>query len=156
MLNTTPLHPKFLISGQTVALRNQFFPLIGLLLIASAFCVRWNIGTLETFGSAGFLIAYWAMLALIIVTVAAFGMWMGLREKSPNAAFFKTILFAVILPLFLSCFWVIVPVLYIVLFLVAVTRLSGRDLQRLVSGEQRAVEMTPVAPIVPAPPVIKP
>lgn len=154
MINTTPLNPKCLVTGQFVALRNQFIPLLGVLLISSLFCVSYQRDILATVGSLGILAVYWGMVLLIAATTGAFGMWMGLREKSPNAAFFKTMIFIFLLPLFLFCFWFAIPVYYIILFLVSLTQLTGQDLQRLVRGEKRVVELTPVPSPV-APPIIK-
>jgi ABC-type transport system involved in cytochrome c biogenesis permease component len=154
MLSTTPLNPKCLITGQVTSLQKQFLPLAGLLFIASGFCVEWRVRSPETVATVTGILIFWGIATALAVEVAAFGIWMGLREKSPNAAFFKTILFSVA-PLILFCLWPVLIVYYVGLFAVTMTQLTGTSLQRLISGEKRAVEMTPVAPIIPAPPIIR-
>jgi hypothetical protein len=155
MLGTTPLNPRCLITGQIASLRNQFLPLLGLLLIASVFCITYEGLRLTTIGFFAMLGIYWGVVLLVMVTVAAVGMWLGLREKSPNIAFFKTIVLTLLLPLPLLCFAVAVPIYHIILLLIACAQLTGRDLERLVRGEKRPIEYTPVEPIVAAPPIIR-
>jgi ABC-type multidrug transport system permease subunit len=155
MLGTTPLNPGCLITGQIASLRNQFIPLLGLLLIASVFCAMQEGLQLTTIGLFGILGLYWGIILLIMVTVVAVGMWMGLRAKSPNIAFFKTIVFTLLVPLPILCFPFAVPIYHIVLLLIAGAQLTGRDLERLVRGEKRPIEYTPVEPVVAAPPIIR-
>ena len=154
MLSTTPLDPKCLITGQVASLHKQFLPLAALLFIASAFCVEWRIRSAETTAIVTGILIFWGITTALAVEVAAFGIWMGLRDKSPNAAFLKTILFAVA-PVILFCLWPVLIVYYVGLFGVTMTQLTGAGLQRLISGEKRAVEMTPVAPVIPGPPIIR-
>jgi hypothetical protein len=156
MLLSTPLNPKCLIAGQIASLRNQFLPILGMLMIASVFIVSYNHGVLELAGSLIGVGIAWAVLLLLTTTVGAFGMWMGLREKSPNAAFFKTVVITILPCFVLGCFWFLLPIGYIILLLVSISQLTGRDLQRLIRNERRMSEMTPITPIVAAPPVIKP
>jgi hypothetical protein len=157
MLISTPLNPKCLISGQIASLRNQFLPPLGMLLIASFIIISASSGALELTGSIVSIGFFWGFLTLLTVTISAFGMWMGLREKSPNAAFFKTLAFTILPVLFSGCFllWFLLPIGYIVLLLVSISKLTGGDLQRLIRSEGKLVELTPVMPIVPAPPVIR-
>ncbi|HUS36369.1 MAG TPA: hypothetical protein VM680_13540 [Verrucomicrobiae bacterium] len=155
MLSTTPLNPKCLITGQVASLRKQFLPLAALLFAASAFCFEWRIGSAETAGNITIILMFWLVAAIVAIEVAALGMWMGLREKSPNAAFFKTLLFSVA-PLIVFCLWPLLLIYYVILLTVTMGHLTGKSLERLISGEKRDIEMTPVAPIIPAPPIIKP
>jgi hypothetical protein len=157
MLISTPLNPKCLISGQIASLRNQFLPPLGMLLIASFIIIAASNGALELTGSIVSIGFFWGFLTLLTVTISAFGMWMGLREKSPNAAFFKTLAFTILPVLFSGCFllWFLLPIGYIILLLVSISKLTGGDLQRLIRNEGKLVELTPVMPIVPAPPVIR-
>jgi hypothetical protein len=156
MMLLTPLNPNCLITGQLVSLRDQFLPALGLLFIASAFIISFQHGVVEAAGSLILLCVFWGFITLLTATVTAFGMWMGLREKSPNAAFFKTVAFT-LLPILLGwCFvtWFALPIAYIVLLAISIDRLTGRTLQRLLRNEKRLAEMTPVGP--PPPPVIAP
>jgi hypothetical protein len=157
MMISTPLNPKCLITGQLISLRNQFLPALGMLLIASVFIIglqRGEHGILEIAESMIAIGLFWGALALVTSTVAAFGMWMGLREPSPNAAFFKTLVFT-ILPLLLGgCLRFALPVGYLIVLLVAVLQITGRDLQRLLRKEKKFRDATPLGAIVPAPPII--
>jgi hypothetical protein len=155
ILISTPLHPKCLITGQIASLTRQFLPPLGMLLIASGVILSYEHGPLEFAGSMLIIGIFWGAVTLVTTTVAAFGMWMGLREKSPNAAFSKTLAFT-ILPLIVGwCLWFALPIGYVILLLVSIAQLTGRDLQRLVRNEKKLREMTPITPIVAAPPVIK-
>jgi hypothetical protein len=162
MMLATPLNPKCLITGQLVALRNQFLPSFGMLLIASVFIISYDFerGAIQGAGSFIGIGIFWGVVTLLTATVTAFGMWMGLREKSPNAAFFKTIVFTVAPILTLSCLfscflsWFGLPISYVVLLLISIARLSGHNLDRLLRDEKPLPEMTPVG--VPHPPVIAP
>src|SRR5205807_6791914 len=107
----------------------------------------------EQLGSIFITMIFWGALTLVTSTVASFGMWMGLREKSPNAAFFKTMAVTILPLLFGGCIWFLLPIAYIILLLVSISQLTGRDLWRLVRNEKKMAELTPVTPIVPAPPV---
>ncbi|HEY6226589.1 MAG TPA: hypothetical protein VI282_05645 [Verrucomicrobiae bacterium] len=159
MLISTPLDPKCLISGQLVSLRNQFIVPFGMLLITSFFIIT-QAGDVSEF--AGIIIGtvvFWGFIALLGATITAFGMWMGLREKSPNAAFFKTIAFTLLPILFGWCFisWFGLPVAYLVLFAISIANITGASLRRLLRNEKPMPEMTPVR--IPrsyeVPPVIK-
>ena len=156
MLLSTPLNPKYLITGQIAALRDQFLPPLGMLLISSVFIISYENGVLALAGSLLGVGIAWAVLLLLTATVAAFGMWMGLREKSPNAAFFKTVVITILPCFLLGCLWFLLPIGYIILLLVSISQLTGRDLLRLIRNEKKLSEMTPITPIVAAPPVIKP
>jgi ABC-type Na+ efflux pump permease subunit len=153
MLLSTPLHPRRLITGQIAMLRRNFLPVISLMLIAAV-----SMGMFDAFSGpramTAWIAVYCVVLVVMTLTVASVGMWMGLREKNPNAAFFKTVLFTVIIPFFGSCFWFITPIAYLVMMFVAMSRLHGKRLERLLKNEPSAAELTPVAPIVAAPPVI--
>ncbi len=146
MLLATPLDPRCLVTGQTAALRTQFFPLIAVIFIGSIFLAFSNGSILSTAIFIGSVI-------MVGYTVATFGIWMGLREKSPNAAFFKTFIFT-LFPLFLICLWFLWPFYYVILLLASITRLRGRALTRLLMQQTAYHERTPTTPIVPAPPVI--
>ena len=128
--------------------------------------VEWLIRDLNRvspqFEFAGMMVGtvvFWAFLTLLGATITAFGMWMGLREKSPNAAFFKTIAFTLLPILFGWCFlsWFGLPVAYIILLAISIANLPGASLRRLLRNEKAMPEMTPVR--IPrsyeVPPVIK-
>lgn len=153
MLNTTPFEPKWLVQGQIVALRNQFLPLFGLLFISSFYCIMSDTAGVRLIGMLAILGAYWGFIALIASAAASLGMWMGLRSKTANKAFFSTLLFVLLVPVPMACLWFLMPFYFIALLIVSWVQLSGRDLERLVRGEKPLVELTPV--IVPAPPVIR-
>jgi hypothetical protein len=143
MMLSTPLNPNCLLTGQLAALRNQFFPPLGMILIASVFLVS-KEDVKELLEWLAGLAITWGMLALVTVTIAAFGMWMGLREKSPNKAFFKTILFT-LLPLILGpCLWFVIVPAYIILFLVSIAFLTGNNYRRLLRNDKDFIELTPV------------
>jgi hypothetical protein len=127
-----------------------------MLLIASVLIVSRQDDILKLAGSFVMIAIFWGVIVLVTTTVAAFGMWMGLREKTPNEAFAKTVCFTILPLIFGSCFWFLLPIAYIILLLVSISQLTGRDLRRLVRNEKKMSELTPVIPIVPAPPVIKP
>jgi hypothetical protein len=155
MMISTPMDPKCLITGQVASLGRQFLAPLGMLLIASVFIVSYEKGVLEFAGSILMIGIFWGALTLVTATVAAFGMWMGLREKTPNAAFFKTLIFTILPIIFGWCMVFVLLIGYIILLLVSISQLTGRDLRRLLRNEKKISEMTPVAPIVPAPPIIK-
>ena len=135
MLLSTPLRPRTLVDGQKAALRKQF-RLPCFILLAGSLLV-FAEGNQSRGGPAfgtkllGLLIMD-TVLVVAIYTVAVVGMWSGLREKSPNAAFFKTILWLLLVPGATSCFCPFIgPIVWIVLFLIANNGLSDKGLARL-------------------------
>lgn len=152
MLLATPLPPDCLVKGQVAALWRQFR--IPLLLIVAA-CLLIFRGD---FGSA---IAGSVMVITIGVSVyviSVVGIWLGLREKTPNAAFFKTIAYLILLPMPFACFCPLAPLLvWLVLFIIAREQISGKRLRYLLAGADAQLYSSYVAPPLPpphAPPVI--
>lgn len=160
MMLSTPINPNCLITGQLVSLRNQFLPPFGMLIITSTLIITFGPSGGEFLGSLFLVGIFSGLVTLLTATVAAFGMWMGLRDKTPNAAFFKTMLFT-LLPILLSgcfVFWVILPPYYLVLLLTSIAQLTGSRLIRLLRKEKKVLEMTPVGappPPIVAPPILK-
>jgi len=159
MMLATPLNPKCLITGQLISLRNQFLPAFGMLLITSFFIITLANGISEIAGILVAMSLFWGFIALLTATIAAFGMWMGLREKSPNAAFFKTIAFTLLPMLFGWCFlsWLGLPVAYIILLVISIAQITGSSLHRLLRNQKALTEMTPIRlpKSYEVPPVIK-
>jgi hypothetical protein len=135
MILSTSLNPWLLIRGQMAALKRQFQIPFGILCATSLMLVFVS-GQIGTFFGMGFFVVL--MLGAAAVT-SAVGMWLGLREKSPNVAFFKTILYVFLPPVFLvMCFWIVAPIWWLGLFAHAVDQISGRNFRRLLYGDKGA------------------
>ncbi len=102
LLLSTPLKVANITEGQWLALRKIFFfpTLILFISYLSLFVVSVYKATAnDRFISAVvFSGKYLAEFALGFFVVAWVGMWMGLTSKTPNRAFFRTILFGLIVP----------------------------------------------------------
>jgi len=157
MMMATPLRPQGLIRGQLASLWRQFRISIGLVFLAKLLIVWTTIigphpirGIFAVLGTSIGIVTS----ALTICSVTALGMWMGLREKSANSAFFKTVVIGLLAPLFFLPFCFPLPfVLQLVVLAVAATKLRGKELDRLLGADQTVVyQFAP--PIIPAPPRI--
>jgi hypothetical protein len=151
MILSTPLNPWLLIRGQLSVLWRQFsfsFLLIGATAIALFYLKKSDVEVTVTIFVS---LAYCVALACGACVMIAVGMWMGLREKTPNSAFFMTMVYVFIPPMLLFCVWFIAPVWWIILFLHAVNQLSGSNFRRLLKNEKPDKGHVKVPPIIPAP-----
>lgn len=142
---STPLHPSRLITGQAMALVRQFAPVLAAQAIGAA-----ALTVMNPFGAVGTVLYGGAIYLTALLATGATGMWMGLREKSSNAAFTKTIAIVLLLPIPLCC----VPqiLFFPALFLIACAQITGKSLRRLLTKDSPGIVlMGSVPPVVPAP-----
>jgi ABC-type transport system involved in multi-copper enzyme maturation permease subunit len=146
MLLVTPLSPDSLVKGQVAALWRQFrIPLV-MILIASLLQYQ---GEFASALASGVLIM---VIAFSVYTVTVVSIWLGLREKTPNAAFFKTVLYLIVLPMPFACLCPLAPILvWLVLMIVARERITGRSLRRLLTGRDDSDFSGYVLPPLPPP-----
>lgn len=149
LLLSTPLAPPKLITGHAWGMIRQFAPAIFAQLVASFALLLmspWHEFGGILYGIASYLCA--------VASTAAFGMWMGLREKTANAAFLKTMIIGLLVPsIFCGCLTPIVA--YPALFLIAVAQLTGKNLRRLLTKDAQWMwHRDNSSPVLPAPPVI--
>lgn len=143
---STPLHPSRLVTGQTMALVRQFTPL----LVAQSIAL---CSLAITQPEIGFASVYWIVVYIFALpSTAATGMWMGLREKSPNAAFTKTLAIVFLLKIPLCC----VPqiVFHPLLLLIASAQITGKSLLRLLAKDAPGILMTARPAVPTAPPIL--
>lgn len=156
---STPLHPSRLVTGQCRALLHQFVPPLSILLLAAIGGSVYQISAHGRWETIVMIAVFAFGLIATSVSVASVGIWMGLREKTPNAAFFKTLLFGLILPgMFSGC--LPLPFSYVLVPVIAATQITGGELRRLLANEKRSLAWRVRAETVPTPvgppPVIKP
>ena len=114
LLLSTPLTAREIVEGHILGLKRMFFRPVAVLLsveailLAAQFYVsrtgltRWDWWE-WTFGTLGGGL-YLACAILDLIAVARYGLWQGLVAKKPAKAVTRTVLFVLILPLFLlSC-----------------------------------------------------
>jgi ABC-type transport system involved in cytochrome c biogenesis permease component len=136
LLLCTPLDALSLITGQIAALRKQFtWPLIVVVAAVVVFAFRANE---STFG--GFLGAFLMILYLITIacSIAALGIFIGVVEKSPAAAFFQTIFLGLFVAGPLSLFSAPVPLIPLMLLGFAGNRLVSAELPKYLKRQPRA------------------
>jgi hypothetical protein len=113
MLLTTPLTVRNLIDGQIEALRNNFLiPAITIFgvemiggLIGSAHEGHETHSNYVPYMIRGMGVIYFVTFILDGLALTWAGMWFGLSSRKENEAFFKTILFVLVLPLLGLFFW---------------------------------------------------
>lgn len=153
LLVSTPLNPSSLIKGQITALLRQFGPPFLILFVAG--CASIAIAIFSSaihFALIPVFIYGCVVFAGIVSSVVSMGMWMGLREKTPNSAFFRTLLWGFFIPSILGNCGV-APLSYLAALAVAASQITGRDLRRLLKLEKKEPTPTPrQPPIIPAAP----
>lgn len=149
LLLSTPLPASKLITGHSWGMLRQFVPAIFAQLVAAFLLMLmspWHEFGGVLYGVGSYLCA--------VASTAAFGMWMGLREKSANAAFLKTIVIGMIVPSFF-CGCLTPLVAFPALFLIAIAQLTGKNLRRLLTKDSQWMWYRNEPTAVPqAPPII--
>jgi ABC-type transport system involved in cytochrome c biogenesis permease component len=137
ILSVSPLPPKMLVRGQIRSLLFQFGPPLAVLFAASVLALVFQRDSGVVFATSGFMgiLLFWTSWTITICAVALFGIWRGLVDKSANIAFFKTILFAGILPWMCMPFFGL-PIGPLIVGLIAIHYITGHRLHRLIRGEK--------------------
>lgn len=150
---STPLNVDAIIAGQFLALTNALARPAAVLCLLAIYVAAFALLTSEI---PSLLVAAktGTEAVLGIFAVAKFGMWMALTSKGATRAFFKTIVFGIVLP-HLFCTPTIVN--QIVLLVLAHDKVRA-NFRRYVAERylgKHAFGLSPVSPQGPAPPVLR-
>lgn len=130
LLLSTPLRPEAIVEGQRMALWKMFgvpFTVLmgGCLIVLAFHAMQSGLGSLQAIWMAQYPLAFGVTCGAIMNT----GIWMALKTKTPNRAYFATFALCVVLPYMISC----LPVLLVELVLYFVSRKKAvSEFRRLV------------------------
>jgi hypothetical protein len=130
LLLSTPLTPETIVEGQRMALWKMFgvpFMVVmgGCLVVLAFHAMQSGLGSFQAIWLAQYPLAFGVTCGAIMNT----GIWMALKTKTPNRAFFATFALCVVLPYMISC----LPVLLVELVLYFVSRRKAvSEFRRLV------------------------
>jgi ABC-type transport system involved in multi-copper enzyme maturation permease subunit len=100
LMLSTPLSVDSIIGGQRLALRKMFLP-------AAIVALTWHLYAAFAFERSFALLGLGMLdFPFAVFAIGSFGMWMGMRYQSVNGAFFRTLLYTVVipsLPIFIFC-----------------------------------------------------
>jgi hypothetical protein len=136
MILSTPLRPETFVEGQKKSLVRQFWIPVTILTVGAFLAPLPAAQDAEIF-------AIFAMFAgFLAVGTGAFayvGMWMGLRLRTANAAFFYTIILLLIAPFPFACFAVVFawPLGWLVAWAIASVNLSGPSVRKMLTKDSQ-------------------
>jgi ABC-type transport system involved in multi-copper enzyme maturation permease subunit len=116
LLLTTPVTIEQIVHGHWLALRKTFAPAA---LVLGGFSLCFFIGTVyfssRSFGAALLVLKPLVELFIEYFVLGWVGMWMGLTSKTPNRAFFRTMVVGLFLPYFFCAFALIIQIVLLVI-----------------------------------------
>ena len=146
LILSTPMKVKDILNGQWLAIRADLFPAMIVFAILSIIVFSFSL----VFGESGLAVIVGTLLVQAVITVAtlaALGIWMGLKAKSPGRAFIATFVFGFIAPHLFLC----IPAFVIqgVVLLIALDKVQV-DFRRMLAEQYLATPS--LASIASAPP----
>ena len=153
LILSTPMKVRDILNGQWLALRADLFPAMIVFAILSAIVFTFVLVSGEP-AFAIFVGKAFVEAVLGVATLAALGIWMGLKAKSPGRAFIATFLFGFIAPHLFLC----IPAFVIqgVILLIALDKVQVHFRRFVAEQYLAAPSLASIPPALPnTPPVIR-